>query len=215
MGAISRDAMTITMVSERGTVAHSSTIKPLVNTPEVLDSVYRAEKYAADKATAWYKADEKAKQARAAADKATTEKEEAEKISQEREEIEKEANAEVDAAKKNAEAAASVQEDAEAKAVAKKDLLKVKEAEGADPQELERLAAEKAAADAFAVGKKKAAGKAHYDMIQAAKTAGYRESSETRALEAATGAEAYAQKALVEKDVAAQEAAAKKAALKT
>merc|ERR1712107_717094 len=77
------------MVNERGTVAHSSTIKPLVNTPEVLDSVYRAEKYAADKATAWYKASEKAKQARAAAEKATTEKEEAEKISQEKEDAER------------------------------------------------------------------------------------------------------------------------------
>merc|ERR1711877_78140 len=67
---LSKDAMTITMINERGTVTHSSTIKPLVNTPEVMDSVYRAEKYAADKATAWYKADEKAKQASAAAEKA-------------------------------------------------------------------------------------------------------------------------------------------------
>merc|ERR1712151_1057911 len=227
--AVSRDAMTITMVSERGTVAHSSTIKPLVNTPEVLDGVYQAEKYAAGKATAWLKADVKAKQARAAADKATTEKEEAEKISQEKEDAEKEANAEVDAAKRNAEAALSVQEDAHAKLSAKKDLLKVKEAEGADPSELEKLAAEKAAADALVDQKKdaakaawkavseaeKLAGKAHYDMIQAAKTAGYSESSETRALEAAKGAEAYAQKALAEEDAAAQEAAAKRAALKT
>merc|ERR1711877_39017 len=107
---LSKDAMTITMINERGTVTHSSTIKPLVNTPEVMDDVYKSEKYAAGKASAWLRADEKAKEKRAQADKATEEKEEADRAAQEKEEAEKEATAALAAAKTAAGAAVAAQD---------------------------------------------------------------------------------------------------------
>merc|ERR1712048_800819 len=225
---LSKDAMTITMINERGTITHSSTIKPLVNTPEVMDDVYKAEKYAAGKASAWLRADEKAKEKRALADKATQEKEEADRAAQEKEEAEKEANVALAAAKIAAEAAAAAQDVAESIAKAKADLLRDKEAEGADPAELEQVAADKAAAEKRLGEKKEAtkaawravsdaekeSGKAHWEMIQATKTAGFKESNEKHALDAAAGAEEYAQNAEAEKKAAEAELASKKAALK-
>merc|ERR1712228_747149 len=161
---LSKDAMTITMVNERGTITHSSTIKPLVNTPEVMDDVYKTEKWAAQKASEWLRADEKAKEKRTLADKATQEKEEADKTAQEKEEAEKEANAALEAAKKAVEAAAAAEDVAESTAKAKADLLRDKEAEGADPAELEQLATDKAAAEK-GLGEKKEATKAAWRAV--------------------------------------------------
>merc|ERR1711933_87723 len=127
---LSKDAMTITMINERGTVTHSSTIKPLVNTPEVMDNVYETEKWAAGKASEWLRADEKAKEKRAQADKATQEKEEAAMTAEEKEKAEKKANAALEVAKKAAEATAAAQDVAEIIAKAKADLLRDKKAEG-------------------------------------------------------------------------------------
>merc|ERR1712151_922900 len=226
---LSKDAMTITMVNERGAITHSSTIKPLVNTPEVMDDVYKTEKWAAGKASEWLRADEKAKEKRALADKATQEKEEADRAAQEKEEFEKEANAALAAAKTAAEAAAAAKEVAENTAKEKADLLRDKEAEGATPAELEQVAADKGAAEKLLNEKKEAtkaalravsdaekeSGKAHREMVQATKTAGFKESSEQHALDAAAGAEEYVKKAEAEKIDAEAELAFKKAALKT
>jgi len=226
---LSRDAMTITMINERGTITHSSTIKPLVNTPEVMDDVYKTEKWAASKASEWLRADKKAKEKRFQADKATQEKEEADRVAHEKEEAEKEANAALAAAKRAAEAAAAAQEVAENIARSKADLLRDEEADGATPAELEQVAADKATAEKVVNEKKEAttaawravsgaekeSGKAHWEMIQATKTAGIKASNEQHALDAATGAEEYAQKAEAEKKAAEAELASKKAALKT
>merc|ERR1712048_1082184 len=225
---LSKDAMTITMVNERGTITHSETIKPLVNTPEVMDDIYKTEKWAASKASAWLRADEKAKEKRAQADKATQEKEEADRVAQEKEEFEKEANAALAAAKTAAEAAAAAQEVAESTAKEKANLLRDKEAEGATPTELEQVAADKGAAEKLLNEKKEAtkaawravsdaekeSGKAHWEMVQATKTAGFKESSEQHALFAAAGAEEYVKKAEAEKIAAEAELVLKKAALK-
>merc|ERR1712151_848164 len=103
-----------------------------------------------------------------------------------------------------------------------------KEAEGADPAKLEQVAADKAAAEK-GLGEKKEAtkaawravsdaekesGKAHWEMTQATKTSGFKESNERHMLNAAAGAEGYAQKAEAEKKAAEAELASKKAALK-
>merc|ERR1712187_695916 len=153
---LSRDAMTITMINERGTTTHSSTIKPLVNTPEVMDDVYKTEKWAASKASELLRAGEKAKEKRAQADKATQEKEEADRVAQEKEEAEKESNAALAAAKKAAEAAAAAQDVAENVVKSKADLLRDKEAEGATPAELEQVTADKVAAEKMLHEKKEA-----------------------------------------------------------
>merc|ERR1712048_695581 len=114
-------------------------------------------------------------------------------------------------------------------AKAKADFLRDKEAEGATPAELEQAAADKAAAETVLNEKKEAttaawrevsvaekeSGKAHWEMIQATKLAGLKESNEKHALDAATGAEEYALKVEAEKKAAEAELASKKAALKT
>merc|ERR1712048_586906 len=72
--AVKKDEMTIVMINERGQITHQSTIKPLINTPKELEEVYKAEKLAAGKASAWMKADANAKHLRDLADKATQER---------------------------------------------------------------------------------------------------------------------------------------------
>merc|ERR1712014_85495 len=97
--AVSKNAMTIVMINERGTVTHQSTIKPLINSPKVMDDVYKAEKYAAAKASAWMKADSSAKHLREVADKAATDREQADKVVEEKEAAEKEASQALEQAK--------------------------------------------------------------------------------------------------------------------
>merc|ERR1712048_1348355 len=127
-----------------------------------------------------------------------------------------------------AEAAAAAQGVAENTAKEKADLLRDKESEGATPAELEQVAADKGVAEKVLNEKKEAtkaawravsdaekeSGKAHREMVQATKTAGFKESSEQHALFAAAGAEEYVKKAEAEKIAAEAELALKKAALK-
>merc|ERR1712048_78202 len=111
--AVKKDEMTIVMINERGQITHQSTIKPLINTPKELEEVYKAEKLAAGKASAWMKADSNAKHLRELADKATQEREAADKFVEEKEAAEKEASTALDQAKKVSEDANEAKDDAE------------------------------------------------------------------------------------------------------
>merc|ERR1712232_1104627 len=143
------------------------------------------------------------------------------------EEAEKEANVALAATKTAAEAAAAAQDVAENTLKEKADLLRDKEAEGATPAELEQVAADKGAAEKLLNEKKEAtkaawravsdaekeSGRAHWEMVQATKTAGFKESSEQHALGAAAGAEEYVKKAEAEKIDAEAELAFKKSCI--
>merc|ERR1712048_127289 len=79
--SVSKDLMTVKMISERGQIMHSGTIKPLVNTPKEIEDVARTQKYVDGKIAALHKAIDAASGARSLAAKATEDREEADRVS--------------------------------------------------------------------------------------------------------------------------------------
>merc|ERR1712187_190422 len=137
-------------------------------------------------------------------------------------------------AKKVSEAANEAKDDAERFASEKDVAYKAAEereydSEDAKKAAVEKAAAEKNAAEATAADKRADAtakwkaihdfettyGKAKAEMLQAAKTAGYKQSSEKQALDKANGAEDFAVQAAAEKKAAEDELVKKKATLRT
>merc|ERR1712084_86395 len=133
-----------------------------------------------------------------------------------------EASQALEQAKKVSEAANEVKDDAY-KAAAEREY----DTEDAKTAAVEKAAADKNAAEATAADKRADAtakwkaihdfemtyGKAKAEMLQAAKTAGYRQSSEKQALDKAKEAENAAVQAAAERKAADDELAKKKAAL--
>merc|ERR1712187_380207 len=137
-------------------------------------------------------------------------------------------------AKKVSEAANEAKDDAERLASEKDAAYKAAAEREYDTEDVKTAAVEKAAADknaaeataadkrADATAKWKAIhdfemtyGKAKAEMLQAAKTAGYKQSSEKQALDKAKEAENVAVQAAADRNAADDELAKKKAALKT